>query len=49
MEFLLDNTFLLLLPLIFFYLAYRLIFEIKSNIIEPEDLITAYFLLKRKK
>lgn len=49
MEFLLDNTFILLLLVIFAYSCYKLIFEVKRTIIEPEELINNYFLLKRKK
>lgn len=47
-QFLLDNTFLILAPLIVGYFAYRLIFHVHTHDVEPEELAHAYFLLKRR-
>lgn len=47
MEDLLDNSVLLIGLIMLAYVTYKRIFHINRNLIEPEGLAQAYFLLKR--
>ncbi len=47
--FLLDNSLLLIGFIAFCYISYLLIFKIERHDIEPDQLVNAYFLIKRRR
>lgn len=49
MEDLLDNSVLLIGLIMFAYATYKRVFHINRNLVEPEGLAQAYFLLKRSR